>query len=177
MPGHVGCDLSAAGDDQDGVVAGYAPHDARHHGVVNGPGEQLGGAGGSSQDHLGTGPLGGDEQLGKDIAMQIAAASPIAIDRSGVTADDIEHEKEVLRKQALEEGKPEKIIEKMVEGRINKFYEEACLLEQKFVKDPEQKVSAVLGGVEVKAFTRFQLGEGIEKKQEDFAAEVAAQMQ
>ena len=120
---------------------------------------------------------GGDEQLGKDIAMQIAAASPIAIDRSGVTADDIEHEKEVLRKQALEEGKPEKIIEKMVEGRINKFYEEACLLEQKFVKDPEQKVSAVLGGVEVKAFTRFQLGEGIEKKQEDFAAEVAAQMQ
>ena len=120
---------------------------------------------------------GGDEQLGKDIAMQIAAASPIAIDRSGVTADDIEHEKEVLRKQALEEGKPEKIIEKMVEGRINKFYEEVCLLEQKFVKDPEQKVSAVLGGVEVKAFTRFQLGEGIEKKQEDFAAEVAAQMQ
>ena len=120
---------------------------------------------------------GGDEQLGKDIAMQIAAASPIAIDRSGVTADDIEHEKEVLLKQALEEVKPEKIIEKMVEGRINKFYEEACLLEQKFVKDPEQKVSAVLGGVEVKAFTRFQLGEGIEKKQEDFAAEVAAQIQ
>ena len=109
--------------------------------------------------------------------MQIAAASPLAIDRSGVTADDIEHEKEVLRKQALEEGKPEKIIEKMVEGRINKFYEEVCLLEQKFVKDPEQKVSAVLGGVAVKAFTRFQLGEGIEKKQEDFAAEVAAQMQ
>ena len=120
---------------------------------------------------------GGDEQLGKDIAMQIAAASPLAIDRSGVTADHIEHEKEVLRKQALEEGKPEKIIEKMVEGRINKFYEEVCLLEQKFVKDPEQKVSAVLGSVEVKAFTRFQLGEGIEKKQEDFAAEVAAQMQ
>ena len=109
--------------------------------------------------------------------MQIAAASPIAIDRSGVTADDIEHEKEVLRKQALEEGKPEKIIEKMVEGRINKFYEEVCLLEQKFVKDPDQKVSAVLGDVQVKAFTRFQLGEGIEKKQEDFAAEVAAQMQ
>ena len=120
---------------------------------------------------------GGDEQLGKDIAMQIAAAAPIAVDRSGVTADDIEHEKEVLRKQALEEGKPEKIVEKMVEGRINKFYEEVCLLEQKFVKDPEQKVSAVLGSVGVKRFTRFQLGEGIEKKQEDFAAEVAAQMQ
>ncbi|WP_314094354.1 translation elongation factor Ts [Selenomonas noxia] len=120
---------------------------------------------------------GGDEQLGKDIAMQIAAAAPIAVDRSGVTADDIEHEKEVLRKQALEEGKPEKIVEKMVAGRINKFYEEVCLLEQKFVKDPEQKVSAVLGSVGVKRFTRFQLGEGIEKKQEDFAAEVAAQMQ
>ena len=120
---------------------------------------------------------GGDEQLGKDIAMQIAAAAPIAVDRSGVTADDIEHEKEVLRKQALEEGKPEKIVEKMVEGRINKFYEEVCLLEQKFVKDSEQKVSAVLGSVGVKRFTRFQLGEGIEKKQEDFAAEVAAQMQ
>ena len=120
---------------------------------------------------------GGDEQLGKDIGKQIAAAAPIAVDRSGVTADDIEHEKEVLRKQALEEGKPEKIVEKMVEGRINKFYEEVCLLEQKFVKDPEQKVSAVLGSVGVKRFTRFQLVEGIEKKQEDFAAEVAAQMQ
>ena len=119
---------------------------------------------------------GGDEQLGKDIAMQIAAAAPLAIDRAGVTADHIEHEKEVLRKQALEEGKPEKIIEKMVEGRINKFYEEVCLLEQKFVKDPEKKIADVLGSVEVKAFTRYQLGEGIEKKQEDFAAEVAAQM-
>jgi len=108
--------------------------------------------------------------------MQIAAAMPLAIDRSGVKADDLEHEKEVLRKQALEEGKPEKIIEKMVEGRINKFYEEVCLLEQKFVKDPDKKVSDVLGTVEIKAFTRFQLGEGIEKKQEDFAAEVAAQI-
>ena len=119
---------------------------------------------------------GGNEALGKDIAMQIAAAMPLAIDRSGVKADDLEHEKEVLRKQALEEGKPEKIIEKMVEGRINKFYEEVCLLEQKFVKDPDKKVSEVLGTVEIKAFTRFQLGEGIEKKQEDFAAEVAAQI-
>ena len=77
----------------------------------------------------------------------------------------------------VEPKKPEKIVEKMVEGRINKFYEEVCLLEQKFVKDPEKKISEVLGDVQVKAFTRFQLGEGIEKKQEDFAAEVAAQMQ
>ena len=119
---------------------------------------------------------GGTAEIGKDVAMHIAASAPTAIDRSGVKVEDLEHEKEVLRAQALEEGKPEKIIEKMVEGRINKFYEEVCLLEQKFVKDPEKKIADVLGSVEVKAFTRYQLGEGIEKKQEDFAAEVAAQM-
>ncbi len=119
---------------------------------------------------------GGDEQLGKDVAMQIAAASPSAIDRSGVAAEDLEHEREVLRKQALEEGKPEKIVEKMVDGRINKYYKEVCLVEQIFVKDSEKTVKDVLGDVEVKRFERYQLGEGIEKKQEDFAAEVAAQI-
>ena len=118
----------------------------------------------------------GDEALGKDIAMQIAAAAPTAIDRSGVDAADLEHEKEVLRKQAEEEGKPANIIERMVEGRINKFYKEVCLNEQIFVKDSEKTVSDVLGDVKVTAFTRFQLGEGIEKKEENFAAEVAAQM-
>lgn len=117
----------------------------------------------------------GDEALGKDIAMQIAAAAPTAIDRSGVDAADLEHEKEVLRKQAEEEGKPANIIERMVEGRINKFYKEVCLNEQIFVKDSEKTVSDVLGDVKVTAFTRFQLGEGIEKKEENFAAEVAAQ--
>ena len=119
---------------------------------------------------------GGEPDLGKDGAMQIAAAAPTAVDRSGVDAASLEHEREVLRKQALEEGKPEKIIEKMVDGRINKFYKEVCLVEQVFVKDPEKTVKDVLGGVEVRRFVRYQLGEGIEKKQEDFAAEVAAQM-
>ena len=119
---------------------------------------------------------GGEEQLGKDIAMQIAAASPLAVDRTGVAAEDLEHEKEVLRKQALEEGKPEKIVEKMVEGRINKYYKEVCLVEQIFVKDSEKTVKDVLKGVKVLQFTRYQLGEGIEKKKEDFAAEVAAQI-
>ena len=119
---------------------------------------------------------GGSAELAHDVAMQIAAAAPKAIDRAGVDASDIEHEKEVLRKQALEEGKPEKIVDKMVEGRIRKFYEEVCLVEQAFVKDGEKKISDVLGSEKVNAFTRFQLGEGIEKKQEDFAAEVAAQM-
>ncbi|HCB93527.1 MAG TPA: elongation factor Ts [Selenomonas sp.] len=119
---------------------------------------------------------GGSEELGKDVAMQIAAANPTAVDRSGVAAEDLEHEKEVLRKQALEEGKPEKIVDKMVEGRINKYYKEVCLNEQIFVKDTEKTVKDVLGDVKVLQFTRYQLGEGIEKKQEDFAAEVAAQM-
>ena len=118
----------------------------------------------------------GDEALGKDVAMQIAAAAPTAIDRSGVDAADLEHEKEVLRKQAEEEGKPANIIERMVEGRINKFYKEVCLNEQVFVKDPDKTVADILGDVKVSAFTRFQLGEGIEKKEENFAAEVAAQM-
>ncbi|MBE6084599.1 MAG: elongation factor Ts [Selenomonas ruminantium] len=119
---------------------------------------------------------GGDEQLGKDIAMQIAAAAPMAVDRDGVDASALEHEKEVLRKQAEEEGKPANIIERMVEGRINKFYKEVCLNEQIFVKDSEKTIKDVLGDVKVTEFTRFQLGEGIEKKQDDFAAEVAAQL-
>ena len=119
---------------------------------------------------------GGSDELGKDIAMQIAASNPSAIDRASVDAAELEHEKEVLRKQALEEGKPEKIVDKMVEGRINKFYKEVCLVEQIFVKDTEKTVQDVLGKVKVLAFTRYQLGEGIEKKQSDFAAEVAAQL-
>ena len=120
---------------------------------------------------------GGSDELGKDVALQIAAMNPSAIDRSRVDAAELEHEKEVLRKQALEEGKPEKIVDKMVEGRINKFYKEVCLVEQIFVKDNEKTVQDVLGKVKVLDFTRYQLGEGIEKKQSDFAAEVAAQLQ
>jgi len=120
--------------------------------------------------------LGDAAKLGKDIAMHIAASSPTAVDRAGVAAKDLEHEKEVLRAQALEEGKPEKIVERMVEGRINKFYQEVCLLEQPFVKDPDRTVKEILGSVKVERFVRFELGEGLEKRSEDFAAEVAAQI-
>ena len=119
---------------------------------------------------------GGTVDLGKDVAMQIAASNPLAVDRDGVPTEELEHEKEVLRKQALEEGKPEKIIERMVEGRIKKFYQEVCLVEQVFVKDPDKTVKDILGKTKVNRFARYQLGEGIEKKQEDFAAEVAAQI-
>ena len=119
---------------------------------------------------------GGSDELGKDIAMQIAASNPTCVDRASVDPAALNHEREVLRKQALEEGKPEKIVDKMVEGRIKKYYKEVCLLEQPFVKDPDKDVQAVLGDVKAVRFTRYQLGEGIEKKQEDFAAEVMAQV-
>ena len=121
------------------------------------------------------------EALGKQIAMHVAAANPAALDRDSVNADDIERERAVLIQQAKEEGKPEEIAEKMVTGRINKYYSEICLLEQTFVIDGESKVQAVVdaaakeAGTDIKltAFSRFQLGEGIEVEEEDFAAEVA----
>ena len=119
---------------------------------------------------------GGADELGKDVAMQIAAAKPQCIGRDDVDADALAHEREVLRKQALEEGKPEKIVDKMVEGRINKYYKEVCLVEQEFVKDSDKTIKDILGGVEVRRFARFEMGEGLEKKNEDFAAEVAAQI-
>lgn len=121
---------------------------------------------------------GGNAELGKDVAMHIAAANPAYLDRTKVPAAELEHEKEVLSEQAKNEGKPEKIIEKMVLGRINKYYKEVCLIDQEFVKDPDQSVGKLLkaNDAEVLAFTRFQLGEGIEKKQEDFAAEVMSQI-
>ena len=111
-----------------------------------------------------------------DIAMQIAAANPACVRREEVDPAKLDHEREVLRKQALEEGKPEKIVDKMVEGRINKYYKEVCLIEQPFIKDPDQTVKQILGDVKVRRFVRFQLGEGLEKRSEDFAAEVAAQI-
>ena len=119
---------------------------------------------------------GGDETLGKDVAMQIAAAKPQCIGREDVDQEALAHEREVPRKQALEEGKPEKIVEKMVDGRINKYYKEVCLVEQEFVKDSDKTIKELLAGVEVRRFARFEMGEGLEKKNEDFAAEVAAQM-
>ena len=112
----------------------------------------------------------------RDLAMQVAAANPQYLSRTEVPAAIIEHEREILRAQALNEGKPEKIVDKMVEGRINKYYKEVCLIEQPFIKDPDQTVQNILGDVKVRRFTSYQLGEGLEKRNEDFAAEVAAQI-
>jgi elongation factor Ts len=120
----------------------------------------------------------------RDIAMHIAASNPQYVTREEVPAEVIEKEKEILRAQALNEGKPEKIVEKMVEGRINKFYEENCLMEQAFVKDPDktiaqlvsEKIASIGENITIRRFARFELGEGLEKKQENFAEEVMAQM-
>ncbi|MDR6771009.1 translation elongation factor Ts [Azospirillum sp. BE72] len=120
--------------------------------------------------------------LGKQIAMHIAAARPDALDIADVDSSSLERERNVLAEQARASGKPEAIIEKMVEGRVRKYYEEVCLLEQTYVIDGETKVRKVVENaakdigapVKVTAFTRFALGEGIEKAQTDFAAEVAA---
>lgn len=119
---------------------------------------------------------GGDTEVAKDVAMHIAAANPSYLDRTLVPAAELDHEKEVLAEQAKNEGKPEKIIEKMVQGRIQKFYKEICLVDQEFIKDPDKSVGALLKehNAEAKRYVRYQLGEGIEKKKEDFAAEVAS---
>ena len=122
------------------------------------------------------------EAYGKDIAMQIAAANPSYLNKEEVPAEVLEKEKEILTQQAINEGKPAAIAEKMVAGRINKYYKENCLVEQEFVKDDKQTITAYtnatakeLGGdIKIVAFTRFEKGEGIEKKVDDFAAEVAA---
>ena len=119
---------------------------------------------------------GADAELGKDVAMQVAAANPSYLDRTQVPQAEIEHEKEVLAVEARNEGKPEKIIEKMVLGRINKYYKEVCLLEQPFVKDPDINVTKMLGGkADVVRFVRFERGEGLEKRQDNLAADIAAE--
>ena len=117
-----------------------------------------------------------------DCALQVAAASPVApeyVRREEVRADHLEHEKEILVAQARNEGKPEKIIEKMVEGRIKKFYQDVCLLEQAFVKDGDISVQTMINqkakGLEIVRFTRYKMGDGLEKKVNDLAAEVAEQ--
>lgn len=120
---------------------------------------------------------GGDASaFGKQVAMHVAATNPASLSRDDLDPAIVEREKQVLTEQARESGKPEEIIEKMIVGRINKFYGEVCLLEQVFVIDGENKVSkaAEAAGTEISGFVRFGLGEGIEKKEEDFAAEVAA---
>lgn len=119
----------------------------------------------------------------KDIAMQIAAANPKFLSREEVSQEELNKEKEILRNQALNEGKPEKIIDKMVEGRMNKYYEENCLMEQAFVKDPDksittllnEKVAAIGEKISIRRFVRYELGEGLEKKVDNFVEEVMAQ--
>jgi|LSQX01.2.fsa_nt_gb elongation factor Ts len=121
---------------------------------------------------------GGDEEMAKNVAMHVTASKPTFIDRESVDPQVVEHEKEVLTNQALNEGKPAKIVEKMVEGRIVKFFEEICLTEQAYIKDPDLKVKDYLKkeNAKVLVFGRLEVGEGIEKRQEDFAAEVEAQL-
>jgi len=121
--------------------------------------------------------------VARDVAMHVAALNPQFLDNTSVDADTIEREKEIYRVQALNEGKPEKIVDKMVEGRINKFYKEVCLVNQMFVKNPDLSIQAFVneeskkhGKIELVKFVRFEKGEGIEKEEVDFAAEVAAQM-
>jgi len=124
------------------------------------------------------------ETLGKDVAMQVASMNPLFIDESGVDPDYIEKEKEILVKQALSEGKPAEIVEKMVMGRLKKELKETCLMEQKFVKNGELTVAQYVSDcaktlgkdVQVASMMRYEVGEGIEKKEENFAEEVAKQI-
>lgn len=123
------------------------------------------------------------KSLVRDIAMQIAASRPEYISREEVPENVIAREREILAAQAANEGKPEKIIQKMVEGRLEKFYKEVCLLEQPFIKDNEktikqlitEKIATIGENISVRRFARYELGEGLEKRKNDFAAEVAAQ--
>ena len=117
-------------------------------------------------------------ELAKDICMQIAAAKPEFLNREAVTAERVAKEMEILKAQAMNEGKPAEIAEKMVQGRINKFYGEICLLEQPFVKDPDIKINKLLEskGAKINNFARLEKGEGIEKREENFAEEVAKQI-
>ena len=120
----------------------------------------------------------GDKELAKDLCMQIAAARPEYLNEQSVPAERVEKEKEILKVQTMNEGKPEAIAEKIVQGRIRKFFEEICLVDQVFVKDSNMKVSELLKqkDAEVVEFARFEKGEGIEKKEENFAEEVMNQL-
>lgn len=125
------------------------------------------------------------KEFGRDIAMQIAASSPLFVRKEEVPADAIEKEKEILRAQALNEGKPVAIVDKMVEGRISKYYKEVCLMEQPFIKDPDktieqllqEKIARIGENISIRRFSRYEVGEGIEKEESNFAEEVAKQLQ
>ncbi|BCJ85293.1 translation elongation factor Ts [Effusibacillus dendaii] len=119
----------------------------------------------------------------KDVAMHIAAAKPQYVRREEVPGDVVEKEKEILRAQTLNEGKPANIVDKIVEGRIDKFFKDTCLLEQEFVKNPDQTIQELLNeqiskigeNISIRRFARFEMGEGLEKKQDNFAEEVMSQ--
>lgn len=125
------------------------------------------------------------KNLCHDIALQIAASNPLFVSKEDVPQENLNKEREILRAQALNEGKPEKIVDRMVEGRIEKYYKEVCLLEQPFVKNPDINVSALLNEatlasgekISVRRFTRYERGEGIEKKVSDLASEIAEMTQ
>ncbi|WP_215492649.1 translation elongation factor Ts [Fenollaria sporofastidiosus] len=120
----------------------------------------------------------------KDIAMQVAASNPEYLCEEDVPQEAIDKEKEVLIQQAINEGKPQNIAEKMVEGRMHKFFERVCLLDQPFIKDPsitvndllKEKIAKIGENIKIRRFVRYEVGEGLEKREEDFAAEVAKQM-
>ena len=120
----------------------------------------------------------------RDIAMQIAAVNPKYVSREEVPAEEVEHERKVLTEQAKSENKPDHIIEKMVEGRLEKFYEEICLLDQDFIKDSDKKIRDILNdliakigeNIKIRRFVRFEVGEGLEKREDDFAEEAAKQI-
>ena len=123
------------------------------------------------------------QELVRDVAMHIAAADPRFVRREEVTEDVLSRERDIIRERTLAEGKPEKVVDKIVDGRMEKFFAESVLLEQPFVKDPDKTVGELIAerigkigeNIQVRRFARFKLGEGIEKKSADFAAEVAAQ--
>ena len=119
-----------------------------------------------------------DTELAKDICMQVAAARPEFLDEASVPAERLAKEMEILKAQAMNEGKPEAIAEKVVQGRIGKFYSEICLVDQEFVKNPDMKISELLKtkNAEIVEFARIEKGEGLEKKEENFAEEVMKQM-
>ena len=119
----------------------------------------------------------------RDIAMHIAAANPSFLDRTEVPNETLDKEREILRAQALNEGKPEKIVDRMVEGRVEKFYKENCLVDQPFVKNPDMTIAQYVNeriqqtgeNIKIRRFVRYEMGEGLEKRHDNFAEEVAAQ--
>jgi len=125
------------------------------------------------------GLTGGDEALARDVAMHVAAVNPVVVSSDQMPAEVIEAERAIYTAQAADSGKPAEIVEKMIEGRVNKFLKEGSLVDQPFVKDPDTTVGKLVaaGGAEIVGFVRFEVGEGIEKEEVDFAAEVAAQVQ